>query len=59
MTNFAALRTEMPNYLKHDNNENKKAKDTKKCIIKQKLIFDDYKYCLESIQLENKTKQLE
>ena len=34
-------------------NENKKAKDTKKCIIKRNIKFKDYKNCLEANQLEN------
>ena len=32
----------------------KKAKDTKKFVIKRKLIFEDYKPWLEVTQLENK-----
>ena len=32
----------------------KKPKDTKKCVIKRKLKFVDYKNCLEAIQLEIK-----
>ena len=31
----------------------KKAKGAKKCVIKQKLKFEDYKYCLEAKQLEH------
>ena len=37
----------------------KKAKRTKKCVIKRKLKFEDYINCLEATQLENKIKQLE
>ena len=32
----------------------KKPKGTKKCVIKRKLKFVDYKNCLEAIQLEIK-----
>ena len=32
----------------------KKAKDTKKCVIKRKLKYKDYKNCLEAAQIENK-----
>ena len=32
----------------------KKAKGTKKCVIKRKLKFEDYKNCLEAAQIENK-----
>ena len=41
-------------YLTENNNENKKAKGTKKCVIKRKLEFEDYKHCLEVTQLEKK-----
>ena len=37
----------------------KKAKDTKKCVIKRKLKFGDYKKYLEATQLENKLNHLE
>ena len=46
----------MYSYLTDDNNENEK-KGTKKCVIKQKLKFEDYKHYLEVIQLENKIKE--
>ena len=36
----------------------KKEKGTKKCVIKLKLKFEDYKHCLEATQFENKTNQL-
>ena len=36
----------------------KKAKDTKKCVIKRKLKFQDYKNCLEAAQLERKINYL-
>ena len=29
-----------------DDNEKKKTKGTKRCVIKQKLIFENYKDCL-------------
>ena len=35
----------------------KKAKDTKKCVIK-KIKFENYKRCLEATQLENKINHL-
>ena len=37
----------------------KKAKGTKKYIIKRKLKFEDYKNCLEAAQIENKINHLE
>ena len=39
--------------------EDKKAKGTKKCVIKRKLIFEDFKNCLEATQIENKINHLE
>ena len=37
----------------------KKAKGTKKCVINRKHKFENYKNCLEAIQLENKVSYLE
>ena len=52
MKEFAGLRAKTYSYLKDNNDEDKKAKGTKKCIIKRKLIFQDYKNCLEAAQIE-------
>ena len=43
MTEFLALRPKTYSYLTDDFEEDKKAKGTKKCVIKQKLKFSDYK----------------
>ena len=45
-------------YLKVNNDEDKKVKGTKKCIIKRKLKFEDYKNCLEAVQIENRINHL-
>ena len=37
----------------------KKAKGTKKCVIKRKLKFEIYKNCLEATQTKNKINYLE
>ena len=37
----------------------KKQKSQKKCVIKIKLKFENYKNCLEATQLDNKIKYLE
>ena len=58
MTVFAALRTKTYSYLTDNNDKNKKAKCTKKCVMKLKLKFEDYKQCLEANQLENKINYL-
>ena len=59
MTEFAALRPETYKYLTDHNNEKKKAKSSKNCVIKYILKLEDYKHCLEANQLENKIKHLE
>ena len=59
MVEFAALRPKTYSYLRDDNDENKKAKGTKKCVVKRKLKFEDYNHRLEATQLENKINQLE
>ena len=46
-------------HLTDDGSEDKKAKGTKKCVIKRKLKFENYKSCLEETQLENKINYLE
>ena len=32
---------------------------TKKCVIKKKIKFQDYKHCLEATQLDNKINHSE
>ena len=46
MTEFVALRPKTYSYLRNDCKEDKKAKGTKKCVIKRRHKFNDYKYCL-------------
>ena len=43
---FVALRLKTYSYLTDDCKEDKKAKGTKKCVIKRELKFNDYKGCL-------------
>ena len=50
MTEFVGLTAKIYSYLIDDGSEDKQAKDTKKCVIKN---------CLEATQLENKTNHLE
>ena len=59
MKEFVGLRTKSYNYLIENDSEDKKAKDTKMCVIKRKPKFEDYKHCLEATQLENKINHLE
>ena len=46
MTECAVLRPKTYSYLTNDNNETKKPENTKKCVIKWKLKFENYKHCL-------------
>ena len=59
MTKFVGLRAKTYSYLIDDGREDKKAKGTKKCVIKKKLKFENYKNCLEATQLQNKINHLE
>ena len=45
-------------YLRDDDSEGHKAKVTKECV-KKKLKLENYKSCLEAIQLKNKYNYLE
>ena len=51
MTKFVGLKVETYTYLIDDGSSDKKAKSTKKCVIKKKLKFEIYKNCLEATQL--------
>ena len=46
ITEFVTLRPKTYSYLTDDFKEDKKAKGTKKCMIKRMIKFDDYKKCL-------------
>ena len=53
---FVGLRATIYNYLIDEGSEDKKPKGTKKCVIKRKRKFENYKSCLEATQLDNKQK---
>ena len=46
MIEFAGLRAKTYAYLMDDDSEHKKAKGTKKCVIKRRLTVKNYKDCL-------------
>ena len=46
MSEFVALRPKAYAYLDDDGNEHKKSKGTKRCVIKQKLMLQNFKDCL-------------
>ena len=54
MIKFVGLRAKPYSYVQDNGSEDKKAKGRKKCIIKRKFKFENYKNCLEATQLENK-----
>ena len=54
MTKFVGLKAKAYSYLIDDGSEDKKVKGTKKCVIKRKLEFENYKISLEATQPDNK-----
>ena len=59
MTKFIGWRAKIHSYFIDGGSEDRKATGTKKCVIKTKLKFENYKSCLEATQLENKINHLE
>ena len=57
MTEFITLRPKAYIYLTDDGKEDKKAKGTKKCVIKRMIKFDDYKRCLLNGKVILKSQQ--
>ena len=57
MTEFVALRPKTYSYLMDDGGSDKKARGTKKCVIKQRLKFNDYKDCLLNSDIILKSQQ--
>ena len=51
MTKFVGLRAKSCSYLIDDGSEDKKAKDTKKCVIKRKLKFKIIKTVWKQLSL--------
>ena len=54
---FVALRPKTYSYLIDDCKEDKKTKETKKCVIKRMIKFDDYKNCLLNGEVILKSQQ--
>ena len=54
MAKIVGLRAKTYSYLIDNGSEDKKAKDTKMCVIKRKCKFEIYKNCIEASQLEKK-----
>ena len=57
ITEFVTLRPKMYSFLTNNGKEDKKAKGTKKCIIKKMIKFNDYKKCLLNGEIILKSQQ--
>ena len=59
MKKYVGLRAKTYSYSEDNNDEDRKAKGAKKCVVKRNLKFDDYKSCFEAAQIENKINHSE
>ena len=57
ITEFVTLRPKAYSFLTDDGKEDKKAKGTKKCVIKKIIKFNDYKKCLLNDEVIFKSQQ--
>ena len=57
ITEFVTLRPKTYSYLTDDCKEDEKAKETKKCVIKRMIKFNDYKICLLKDEVILKSQQ--
>ena len=57
MKEFVGLRAKTYSYLMDDDSEHKKAKGTKKCVIKRRLMFENYTDCLFNDKIILKSQQ--
>ena len=57
LTEFAALRPKTYSYLMDEGGSDKKCKRNKKCIIKRRLKFNDYKDCVLNNEIALKLQQ--
>ena len=57
ITEFITLRPKTYSYVTDDGKEDKKAKGTKKCVIKRMIKFNDYKNCLLKDKVLLKSQQ--
>ena len=57
ITEFVSLRPKTYSYLTDDGKEDKKAKGTRKCILKRMIKFNDYKKCLLNDEVILKSQQ--
>ena len=57
ITDFVTLRPKTYSFLTDNGKEDKKAKRTKKCVIKKMIKFNDYKKCLLNYEVILKSQQ--
>ena len=57
MKEFIVLRPKCYSYLTDDGKIDKKAKGTKKCVIKKDLMFDNYSECLKEKKKKLRSQQ--
>ena len=57
ITEFVTLRPKTYSFVTDDGKEDKKAKGTKKCVIKKMIKFHDYKKCLLNDEVILKSQQ--
>ena len=57
ITEFVTLRPKTYSFLTNNGKEDKKAKGTKKCVIKKMIKFNDYKKCLLNDEVMLKPQQ--
>ena len=57
ITEFVTLKRKTYSYSTDDGKEDKKAKGTKKCVIKRMIKFNDYKNCLLKNKVLLKSQQ--
>ena len=57
ITEFVALRAKAYAYLMEDGSEHKKAKGTKKCVIKSEFMFENYKDSLFNDKIISKSQR--
>ena len=59
MTKFVGLIAKTYSYSIDADSEDKKAKGTRKCLIKRKPKFENFRNCLEATQLETERNYIE
>ena len=57
MKKFVGIRAKTWAYLMDDHSQHKKAKRTKKCVIKRRLMFENYTGCLFDNKIILKSQQ--